>query len=39
MDDWLAEPFMLLGLTFQNWIVVILAIIVAAALVARIEDE
>jgi hypothetical protein len=38
VDDWLIQQFTLLGFTFQNWMVVVLAVIVAAALVARIED-
>ena len=38
MDDWLVEQFPLLGFTFQNWMVVILAMIVAAMLIARIEE-
>jgi hypothetical protein len=38
VDDWLMQEFTLLGWTFQNWMVVILALILAAMLVARIED-
>ena len=38
VDDWLAQQFMLLGWTFQNWMVVILTLILAAMLVASIED-
>jgi hypothetical protein len=38
VGDWLAEHFTLLGLTFQNWMVVALAMIVAAALIARMEN-
>ena len=39
MDDWLVQHFTLLGWTFPNWMVVILAAILAAMLVARIEGE
>jgi hypothetical protein len=38
VGDWLAEHFILLGLTFQNWMVVALAMIVAAVLIARMEN-
>jgi hypothetical protein len=38
VGDWLAEKFPLLGFTFQNWMVVILAMIVVAMLIARIEE-
>jgi hypothetical protein len=38
VNDWLVQHFTLLGWTFQNWMVVILALILAAMLVARIED-
>jgi hypothetical protein len=34
VGDWLAEHFTLLGVTFQNWMVVALAITLASALVA-----
>jgi hypothetical protein len=36
--DWLVQHFTILGFTFQNWMVVILAVIVAAVLVARMEN-
>jgi hypothetical protein len=36
--DWLVQHFTLLGFTFQNWMVVILAMIVAAVLMARMEN-
>jgi hypothetical protein len=36
--DWLVQYFPLLGFTFQNWMFVILAMIVAAVLVARMEN-
>jgi hypothetical protein len=35
MSDWLAEHFALLGATFQNWMVVAVAIILVSALDAR----
>jgi hypothetical protein len=38
VDDWLVRHFTLLGWTFQNWMVVILVMILAAMLIARIED-
>jgi hypothetical protein len=38
VDDWLVQHFTLLGWTFQNWMVVILVMILAAMLIARIED-
>ena len=38
MSDWLVEQFTLLGLTFQNWMIVGLAMIVIAALISRMED-
>jgi hypothetical protein len=34
MGDWLAEHFTLLGVPFQNWMVVAVAIILVSALVA-----
>jgi hypothetical protein len=36
--DWLVQDFTLLGFKFQNWMVVILTMIVAAVLVARMEN-
>lgn len=39
MNDWLVQQFTLLGWTFQNWMVVILVMILAAMLIARIEDR
>jgi hypothetical protein len=33
MDDWLARHIMLLGIQFQNWMVVTLALILIAALI------
>ena len=38
MGDWLTVQFTLLGLTFQNWMVVVLAMIAAAVLIAMMED-
>jgi hypothetical protein len=38
VDDWLVQQFTFFGLPLQNWMVVILATIVAALLVAMIED-
>jgi hypothetical protein len=38
VKDWLVQHFTLLGWTFQYWMVAILALILAAMLVARIED-
>jgi hypothetical protein len=38
VNDWLVQHFTLLGLTFQNWMVVTLAMIVVAVLMARIEN-
>jgi hypothetical protein len=35
MGDWLAEHFAFLGVTFQNWMVVAVAIILVSALDAR----
>jgi hypothetical protein len=32
MGDWLAEHFAFLGVTFQNWMVVAVAIILVSAL-------
>ena len=34
MGDWLAEHFTLLGVPFQNWMVVAIAIILVGAFVA-----
>jgi hypothetical protein len=34
MGDWLAEHFTLLGVPFQNWMVVAVAIILVGAVVA-----
>ena len=34
MGDWLAEQFTLFGATFQNWMVVAIAIILVGAFVA-----
>jgi hypothetical protein len=39
VNDWLVQQFTLLGWTFQNWMVVILVMILAAMLIARIEDR
>jgi hypothetical protein len=38
VNDWLVQHFTILGWTFQNWMVAILALILAAMLAARIED-
>jgi hypothetical protein len=35
--DWLTDRFTLLGIPFQNWMVVALAIIIIAALIAKGE--
>jgi len=34
VSDWLVEHFTLLGVTFQNWMILALAIILVGALVA-----
>ena len=34
MGDWLAERFTLLGVTFQNWMIVALAIVPVGGLLA-----
>jgi hypothetical protein len=34
MGDWLAEHFTLFGVTFQNWMILALAIVLLAALFA-----
>jgi hypothetical protein len=39
MDDWLVREFTLLGIPFQNWIVVALATIAIAVLVAKGEKR
>ena len=38
MGDWLAEQFTLLGLTFQNWMIVTVTLIVIAALISTMEN-
>ena len=39
MHDWLIERFTLLGIPFQNWMVVALAIIIIAVLIAKGEKD
>lgn len=39
MDDWLVREFSLLGFQFQNWMVVVLAVIGIAALIAKGEKN
>jgi hypothetical protein len=34
MGDWLVERFTLLGVTFQNWMIVALAIVLVGGLLA-----
>jgi len=38
MGDWLAEQFTLMGLTFQNWMIVTVTLIVIAALISTMEN-
>jgi hypothetical protein len=38
MGEWLAEQFTLVGLTFQNWMIIAGTIIVIAALISRMEN-
>jgi hypothetical protein len=38
MGVWMAEQFVLLGLPFQNWMIVTVAMIVIAALISRMEN-
>jgi hypothetical protein len=38
MGVWMAERFTLLGLPFQNWMIVTVAMIVIAALISRMEN-
>jgi len=38
MGVWMAEQFTLLGLPFQNWMIVTVAMIVIAALISKIEN-
>jgi hypothetical protein len=39
LRDWLTEQFTLLGIPFQNWMVVAFAIIVIAVLIAKGEKD
>lgn len=39
MDDWLVREFTLLGIPFQNWVVVVLAAIMIAVLMAKGEKR
>jgi hypothetical protein len=39
VDDWLGKQFTLLGIPFQNWMVVTLAIIVIAVLIVKGERD
>jgi hypothetical protein len=39
VDDWMARQFTLLGIPFQNWMVVAIAMIIIAVLITRGERD